>query len=99
MPARLESQIERTVVNAARKDGWTVLKLVALGHRGFPDRWFIKEPVDHCGHPQIVLIEFKAPGRRSRKLQVYVNAMMRGLGFEVHENVDTVAEGKEILDL
>ena len=99
MPARLESQIERTVVNAARSDGWTVLKLVALGHRGFPDRWFIKPPISHCGHPEIILIEFKAPGRRSRKLQKHVNGMMRMLGFEVFEDVDTVAKGKEILGL
>jgi hypothetical protein len=81
MPSRLESDIERRVVARAKLEGWIVLKLVALGHRGFPDRWFIKPG------PRIIIMEFKSPGQRSRKLQVYVNSLLRDLGFTVHEDV------------
>jgi hypothetical protein len=92
MPIRLESDLEKKVVKAAEKKGWWALKLVCVGHRGFPDRWFLKER-------EIVIIEFKAPGKRARKIQVWVCDKLRGLGFEVHQEVDTWEEAKEILDL
>ncbi|MCA1807821.1 MAG: hypothetical protein LC687_08260, partial [Actinobacteria bacterium] len=82
MPARLESEIERRVCAQAEKEGWWPLKLVALGHRGFPDRWFIRKGGFGQG-PIIILIEFKAPGKRARKLQQYVCNQLSELGFEV----------------
>ncbi len=102
MPVRLETDLEKRVVKAAEQKGWWALKLVAVGHRGFPDRWFIR-PAAYSGqqmaHPEIVLIEFKAFNKRTRKLQDYVLDKLQAMGFEVHRNVDTWEKAKEILEL
>ena len=92
MPIRLESDVEKRACRLAEKAGWQALKLVCVGHKGFPDRWFIKPG------PVIVIIEFKAPGKRARKLQRYVCAMLSKLGFEVHEEVDNVDDAMRILE-
>lgn len=99
MPIRLESDLEQRVVKAAEKKGWWALKLVCVGHRGFPDRWFIRKSTDSVPEPEIVIIEFKAPGKRARKLQVWVCDKLRKVGFRVHEDVDTWEQAKEILGL
>ena len=99
MPVRLESDLEKRVVKAAEKKGWWAVKLVAVGHRGFPDRWFLAPPLVEGGAPHIILIEFKAYNKRTRKLQDYVLDKLQNLGFEVHRNVDTYAKAKEILGL
>lgn len=96
MPVRLESDVEKRVVKSAEKLGWWPLKLVAIGHRGFPDRWFIRE--GKGAHPEIVLIEFKAPGKRARKLQEWVCGRLMGMGFEVHVGIDDYDTAMEILD-
>jgi len=103
MPVRLESDLEKRVVKAAEAKGWWALKLVAVGHRGFPDRWFIKEGAplyqNGSGSPKIIIIEFKAPGKRARKLQVWVCDKLRDIGFEVHHQVDNWEDAAEILNL
>ena len=96
MPVRLESDIEKRVVKAAEAKGWWALKLVCVGHRGFPDRWFIRKT---SNEPEIIIIEFKAPGKRARKLQVWVCDKLREIGFEVHHQVDSYEEAAEILSL
>jgi len=99
MPVRLESDLEQGAVKAAEAAGWWALKLVCVGHRGFPDRWFIKAPNTEEGTPQIIIIEFKAPGKRARKLQVWVCDKLRDIGFEVHHQVDNWEDAAEILNL
>lgn len=97
MPARLESDLEKRVVREAATVGWWPLKLVALGHRGFPDRWFVRRGLS--GAPEIIIIEFKAPGKRARKLQVYVCNKLSLMGFEVHAEVSRYEEAVDILGL
>ena len=92
MSVRLEGDIEKRVRDAATADGWWVLKLVCLGHRGFPDRWFIKPG------PTIVLMEFKRPGKKVRKLQEHVCKKLEALGFEVWWDVDNYEVAMEILN-
>ena len=96
MPVRLESDLEKRVVKAAERKGWWALKLTCIGHRGFPDRWFIRPGTDH---PEIILIEFKAPGKRARKLQAWVCNRLREVGLEVYQDIDDWATAKEILGL
>ena len=96
MPIRLESDLEKRACKAAEDAGWWALKLVCVGHRGFPDRWFIRQGEDG---PRIIIIEFKAPGKRARKLQVWVCDKLREIGFEVHHQVDNYEEVVEILGL
>ncbi len=96
MPRRLESDLEKRVVKAAEDSGWTALKLVAVGRRGMPDRWFIKPG------PVIKIIEFKRESTyapRVRKLQQYVCDRLTDLGFEVHAGINSWEDAKEILDL
>lgn len=88
---KLEVEIEEAVCQWARKNGWIAAKLVNLGERGWPDRWFL-----HAG-PVIVLIEFKRPGQKPRKLQEYVCNQLRNLGLEVHAGIDNYEEAISIL--
>ena len=99
MPVRIESDLERRVVKAAEKKGWWALKLVCVGHRGFPDRWFIRQNTVPGEAPEIIIMEFKAPGKRARKLQVWVCDKLKTIGFEVHHEVDNWEQAKEILEL
>ena len=99
MPVRLESDLERRVCDRAQVKGWWPLKLVAIGHRGFPDRWFIRESSSYNHAPEIIIIEFKAPGKRARKLQVWVCDRLRTMGFEVHQEVDNYEDAARILGL
>ena len=96
MPSRLESEIEKRVCKQATLEGWWALKLVCNGHRGFPDRWFIRSNVGD-NQPTIVLMEFKAPGKRARKLQEWVCQRLEDIGFNVHRNVDDYSMAMEIL--
>lgn len=96
MPIRLESDLEKRVVKAAEAKGWWALKLVCVGHRGFPDRWFIRKS---AGEPEVIIIEFKAPGKRARKLQLWVCDKLTDIGFDVHAQVDTWEDAAEILRL
>ena len=102
MPIRLESDLEKRVCQEAEAKGWKALKLVCVGHRGFPDRWFIRgieNEEDGITTPEIVIIEFKAPGKRARKLQEYVCDMLRTMGLNVFSTIDNYEEAKEILGL
>lgn len=100
MPIRLESDLEKRVVKEAKAKGWWPLKLIAVGHRGFPDRWFIRSgATTHQEYPEIIIIEFKAPGKRARKLQEWVCGQLENLGFEVHTSVDNYEDAKRILSL
>ena len=64
------------------------LKLTILGNRGWPDRLVL------WPNRGILFIEFKRPGEQPRKLQEFVHAAIRKLGFdvEVHDNVDRAVE-------
>lgn len=50
-----ESKVERDACSEAKENGWLVYKLT--GHRGIPDRLFIRRG-------RVVFIEFKAPGQK-----------------------------------
>ena len=91
MSGRIERDIERKVCKQAEREGWLALKLVCLGHRGFPDRWFIREG------PTIVLIEFKKPGEKPRKLQRHVCKMLQKMGMNVHNGIDNYDDGMQAL--
>lgn len=98
MPVRLESDVEKRVCKDAEDRGWWALKLVCVGHRGFPDRWFIREQdVKGEGSPRIVIMEFKAPGKRARKLQLWVCKKLEDMGFEVYWDVDDYDIAMELL--
>jgi hypothetical protein len=77
-----EATIEREVCRRASMElGVPNIKLKDAA--GFPDRLFLVPG----GRP--LMIEFKAPGAKPRKLQLYIHEQLRKLGYavEVHDTV------------
>ena len=65
------------------KNGVLCLKLTCPGFTGVPDR-LILLPGAH-----IIFVELKKPGKAERKRQLYVQGLLRKLGFEVYSAVNT----------
>lgn len=86
-----EAKLERACVSLARKAGGLLEKFVSPSNRGVPDRILFM----HGG--QLVLVEFKAPGKRPTALQDFKHQQYRKLGFRV-EVVDNIDRFKEILE-
>jgi len=85
----LESTIERAVCRYARGRGWLAFKWVSPGHRGVPDRIFFR-------NGEVLLVEFKAPGRRPTRLQALIHQRLHNQGFPVHV-IDSIDDGKALL--
>ncbi len=86
----LESQIEAAVAKYARDRGVTVLKLNGPGNRGKPDRMFMFRG-------RVLVIEFKAPGKKPTKLQQSWLDTFNAQGF-VAVCMDSVGDGKTAVD-
>ena len=67
----LESQIEKAVVEYAKKHGVLSLKLYNAFSSGWPDRLFITKQGRHF------YIEFKKPGEKPRTLQLHRMEQLR----------------------
>jgi hypothetical protein len=78
-----ESYIERKVCEWAKSVGILPIKFTPMGETGWPDRVFL-----YCG--QAVFIEFKAPGRKARPLQLARIKQLQSYGFTVgvYDNVE-----------
>jgi hypothetical protein len=73
-----EKQIENKLVLAVKKLGGIAPKFVSPGFAGMPDR-LILLPDGHIG-----FAELKAPGKKSRPLQLSRHQLLRKLGFRVY---------------
>lgn len=83
-------EVEGPVVDWAKKHKWLHLKINGLGKRGFPDQFFF-------GHPRVlVMMEFKAPGRKPKPIQKYIHEWLIRLGWPVYI-VDRADDGIRIL--
>ena len=85
----LESNIERTACKKIKDElGVPNIKLNPLGNTGLPDRLFLVPP------GKAVFIEFKKPGGRVRKKQIYWQNILRKLGFtsEIHDTIEGAYE-------
>ena len=98
----LESEIEHKFKDRIKslKNGVLCLKLVCPGFTGVPDR-LILLPGAH-----VIFVELKKPGKKERKRQLYVQGLLRKLGFEVFSAVNTIEQieairmrCKEVLEL
>ena len=90
MPQR-ETAIEKDTCKYARTLRWRDRKMVFVGRRGCPDRWFMRS------NGQLVIIEFKDPnGKLSPHHRREVN-WLRENGFEVHV-IDNEADGRAVFD-
>jgi len=82
-----ERDIERRLVNQAKKMGGQALKWVSPGQAGVPDRIVL------LPGGRVVFVELKAPGKKLAPLQERVIERLRGLGFDVR-----VIDSKEGVD-
>ena len=80
-----ERDIEYAVCQWAKAQGALPIKMSAYSTAGYPDRLFLF--AGRC-----VFIEFKAPGRHPRAIQVVRMEELNSLGFEV-KVVDSVESG------
>lgn len=81
-----EKDIEKklhTSVRALSKKA-LCLKFESPGYTGVPDRIIL------LPGGKVIFAETKAPGKKERKRQVYVQEVLRDLGFEVYGSVDSV---------
>ena len=72
-----EKETERKLVRAVKKVGGICPKLVSPGMDGMPDRMIL---LPGC---RIGFVEVKAPGKKSRPLQVKRHKELETLGFPV----------------
>ena len=88
----LETAVEKHGVEYAKKLNYIVFKVSPAGQRGWPDRVFINEQGLH------VYVEFKRPGEKLRKLQIYRCGTLRERNVIVYSGVDTKQEIEDILN-
>lgn len=89
MANRLESSIERSVCEYAKKLGCLVLKCNPAMSNGLPDRQFLFSG-------RVFFIEFKAPGKKPTPLQSLRHEELASRGFDVYV-VDDVTFGKALI--
>ena len=84
-----EKYIETRVCEFAKKRGWLVYKWSSPNNRGVPDRIFVRDRI-------VILIEFKAPGKKPTPLQNRTHEKLRAEGMEVYV-IDNINDGKDLL--
>lgn len=85
----LESQVEKSVCEFARRNKILAFKLNGQGNVGKPDRMFL-----HKG--SVVFIEFKAPGKKPTELQAKWLKNLDAQGFPAYW-VDSPEKGIALL--
>ena len=85
----LESYIEKQVIKAAEAAGFIQRKVSYINRRGAPDRWLFGPG------GRLIIIEFKAEGKKPDLHQEREISRLRALGFEVHV-IDNVADGRAL---
>jgi len=78
-----ERDLERRLRDQLRRAGCLPLKFESPGYTGVPDRIVL------IPGGQIVFVEMKAPGEKERPRQLYVQGLLRRLGFVVFSAVDS----------
>lgn len=69
-----ESKLQTRVLKDLKSKGWIPFRCAT---EGWPDRGFLKSM-------EIFWIEFKAPGKRAKPLQLYTHEIMKRNGFTVY---------------
>lgn len=72
-----EVQVERLASQYAVARGWFEVKIMQTSRRGFPDRFYARDG-------RVVLVEYKAPGRKPTPQQEKRHRELREHGIEVH---------------
>ena len=88
---RREAYIETEVCKHARKHGWRERKMMFVGRRGCPDRWFMR------GDGQLVIVEFKDPNGSLSPHQRREVRWLQDHGFRVFV-IDSIQKGIDLFD-
>lgn len=86
----LEKNIEAWFVQAIKKKGGVAIKLISSYTIGLPDRLVL------LPQGKIFFVEFKAPGKKLRLLQIAEKNKLEKLGFEYHV-VDSFDVAKKLI--
>lgn len=89
----LEKTLEHNFVTEVKRVGGLALKFVSPGFDGVPDR-LVLLPGGRLG-----FVEVKAPGKRTRPLQLAQHRLLRRLGFKVYVLDDEGQIGGIIRDI
>jgi len=73
----LESKIQTSCINYAKKNGWYCCKTIKVSVSGFPDLIMLKDGV--C-----VFIEFKSANGLQSELQKYQQKLLENQGFKYY---------------
>lgn len=82
--------VQKPVVTYAQSQGWLAWKMKIEGRNGAPDYWFFKDG-------EIVIVEFKAPGKPRKPQQVNRARDLEEKGFKVHV-IDNADAGRALFD-
>lgn len=85
-----ESTVESAICAHAKILGCITVKMAMSGHRGIPDRLFLRRGV-------AAFLEVKAPGRRPTELQLRYIRELNSQGFAASW-VDNIADGRKFLN-
>lgn len=86
-----ETTIEQAVVTYAIHNGCLVIKNATPGHRGIPDRLFMK-------NGKVMFLEFKAPGKRPTGIQLRWLRDLHDHGFLAFA-CDDAEQGRRMIEL
>lgn len=95
----LEKHIEGPASQYAKLRRWFVTKIEKATPNGFPDRFYARktEKCPCCGRSgDVLLIEYKAPGKKPTEQQLLRHQQLRDAGVRV-EVVDDLERAKELL--
>jgi len=84
-----ESVVEKKVTDYAKSQGWLSFKWVSPSQRGVPDRLYFRKG-------SLVIVEFKAPGKKATPYQQSIHKRLLAAGWTVHI-IDDIEKGKELL--
>lgn len=89
----LESYYENKLRTGVQKlgNGVRCLKFESSGFSGVPDRIILLPGA------KVIFVEMKKPGKTERKQQLYVQGLLRALGFEVFSAVDSMEKIEAVL--
>ena len=90
----LESYIESKLRKKIKslKCGALCLKFVSPGFTGVPDRIILLPGA------KVIFVELKKPQQTERKRQIYVQNVLRKLGFDVYSSVDSEEKINQIAE-
>ena len=90
----LEKYYENKLRIGVQKLGCGVrcLKFESPGFTGVPDRIILLPGAN------VIFVELKQPGKTERKRQLYVQGLLRKLGFEVFSAVDSLEKIEAVIE-